>query len=216
MKIQLTNFFVASSIAVAAFGQLRTPVPQQPQSQTQQQPERGAPADTTKPEPSAVGQAVDPRTYLMGAEDIIYVFVWRQPDFSRAHIIRSDGKISLPLAGEVEAGGKTPDALAKDITKALSEYLNKPDVSVSVQQVNSKKVFVDGEVMRPGSFPLVGKTSVLEALTYAGGFREFANRKKITILRGTQTYKFNWMDVSKGKKMEQNILLEPGDHVFVK
>lgn len=213
MTTSQRSIALAFCLAIAAIGQQSQT--QQPTQQPQAPPDKEK-VDLSKIDASSVGQAVDPRSYIIGPEDIIFVRVWRQPDFTGPHIVRSDGKISLPLFGEIDAANKTPDVLSKDIAKALTEYVNKPDVSVSIQQVNSKKFFVNGEVLKPGPFPLVGKITVLEALSMAGGFREFANRKKITILRKGQIFKFNWMEVSQGKKMEQNIGVENGDQIFVK
>ena len=99
--------------------------------------------------------------------------------------------------------------------EALADFINSPDVTVQVYQVNSKKYFISGEVTRPGSYPLVGKTRVFEALNNAGGFRDFPNKKKIVIARGDQRLKFNYEDVLKGKKLEQNIFLENGDTIIV-
>jgi polysaccharide export outer membrane protein len=182
----------------------------------------------TKPEPlkpqspmpsggsEASVAAVDPNKYLVGPEDVLYIRVWREPDFTGIFVVRPDGKITMPLAGELQAGGVTPLQLAKTVTDALTKYINNPDVTVSVQDVRSKKYFIDGEVNKSGSFPLITPTTVLEALSNAGGFREFANPAKIRILRGSTVLKFNYKEVTAGKKMEQNIYVENGDHIIVK
>ncbi len=158
---------------------------------------------------------VDPKTFVIGAEDALMIQVWREPDFTRAVLVRPDGKITMPLIREVQAAGRTPDQLAGDIQKALAEYLKNPEVSVTVNQVNSKKYYITGEVGRSGAFSLVVPTHVLDALTNAGGFKEFANTKKITILRKGERMKFNYKEVIKGKNTEQNILLENGDYIIV-
>jgi polysaccharide biosynthesis/export protein len=158
---------------------------------------------------------VDPNTYTIGPEDVLLVRVWREPEHSGSVAVRPDGKISLPLIGELQAGGLTPAALTTQITEALSKFLKRPEVLISVQQVNSKKYYISGEVGRPGSFALAVPTTVLQALTQAGGFRDFANTKKIIIMRGSERLKFNYKDVIKGKNMEQNILLYPDDHIVV-
>jgi polysaccharide biosynthesis/export protein len=163
----------------------------------------------------AAGAPVDPNTYIIGPEDILMVRVWREPDMSGPVSVRPDGKVTLTLGGEVQAGGLTPQQLGKKITDVLINYINNPQVTVSVQQVNSKRYYISGEVGRVGGFPLVMPTTVLEAMTNAGGFREFANTKKIVILRGTKRLYFNYKDVIKGKNLEQNILLENGDHIVV-
>jgi polysaccharide export outer membrane protein len=141
--------------------------------------------------------------------------VWREPELSGPVGVRPDGKISLPLIGEVQAGGITPEKLAVSITEGFSKYVSNPEVMVQVASVNSKKYFISGEVLRPGSYPLVVPTTILEALAVAGGFREYADRKKILILRGPKRYTFNYSEVVKGKKMQQNMMLESGDHIII-
>jgi polysaccharide biosynthesis/export protein len=158
---------------------------------------------------------VDPKTYVIGPEDILSIRVWREPELSSAVQVRPDGKITLPLVGEMEAAGQTPEGLKTKIVDALQEYIIKPDVIVSLQSVQSRKYYITGEVNRPGTFPLVVPTTVLEALTNSGGFREFANTKKITILRKGKILKFNYNDVVKGKNMQQNVPIENGDYIVV-
>jgi polysaccharide export outer membrane protein len=171
-----------------------------------------------KEEPTAATGAaapVDPKTYQIGPEDVLAITVWREPDVSRLVQVRPDGKITLPLAGELTAGGHTPLQLQEQVTKKLSEFINQPVVNVAVQSVQSKKYYLAGEVNRSGAFPLVVPTTVLEAINSAGGFREFANKGKIVILRGDQRLKFNYNEVIKGKNLKQNIYLENGDHIIV-
>lgn len=162
-----------------------------------------------------VPASVDPGKYQIGAEDLLYIRVWREPDFTLPAAVRPDGKITIPLIGEVQASGQTPLQLTAALKALLEQYLNHPDVSVSVTEVRSKKFYIDGEVNRPGSFPLVTPTSVLEALSRGGGFREFANTKKIRVLRGSEIRHFNYKDVTKGKHLEQNIAVQNGDHIIV-
>jgi polysaccharide export outer membrane protein len=158
---------------------------------------------------------VDPKTYVIGPEDILLIRVWREPELTGAVQVRPDGKIAMQLIGEVEAAGQTPEGLKNRIAEMLQEYIVKPEVYISLQSVQSRKYHITGEVGRSGTFPLIVPTTVLEALTNAGGFREFANVKKITILRKGKIIKFNWNEVTKGKNMEQNILLENGDYIVV-
>ncbi len=162
-----------------------------------------------------VGQAVDPSKYVLGPEDVIGISTWREPDLTLMVAIRPDGKITLPLVKEVQAAGLTPQQLTADLTERIGKFVNNPDVTIIVQAVRSKKYYIDGGVNRSGMFPMVGPVSVFEALSSAGGFKEFANPKKIRILRGNKTFNFNWKEVSRGKRMEQNILLENGDHIIV-
>ena len=158
---------------------------------------------------------VDPKKYIIGPEDVLSIQVWREPEFSRNVQVRPDGKFTLPLVGDINAAGLTPDALSQDVVKALSNYLVKPEVTVSVAQVLSKKYYITGEVTRTGQFPLVVPTTILEALTNAGGFKEYAKTKKIIIMRGKERIRFNYNEVIKGKHLEQNILLQDGDYVHV-
>jgi polysaccharide export outer membrane protein len=162
-----------------------------------------------------VGAPVDPKTYVIGAEDNLMIEVWKEPDLSRAVLVRLDGKISLPLLGEVQAGGLTPETLAGNLATAWSKYVTAPNVMVSVSAVNSKKYFVIGQVARPGSYPLVVPTTILQALSIAGGFQDYANRKNITILRGSKRSRFNYQDFIRGGNESQNILLESGDQIIV-
>jgi polysaccharide export outer membrane protein len=170
---------------------------------------------TTNSTIDGVGAAVDPRTYVIGAEDVLAIKVWREPDFSSNYGVRPDGKITIPLVGDLQAAGLTPQRLSDQLEQALSEYINKPDVTVTIQQVNSKKFFLTGEVYRPGEYPLVTPTRIFDALSNAGGFRDFANKKKIILIRGTERYRFNYQDILKGKNLGQNIYLENGDTVVV-
>jgi polysaccharide export outer membrane protein len=173
----------------------------------------GPAAETSKGGASPV--AVDPHKYIIGVQDVLHVLVWRENDLTGDKVVRPDGKISFPLIGELQASGLTPEQLGKDITAALTKLINGPEVTVSLVSVNSKRYYIDGEVNKTGEFKLVTPTTILEALSIAGGFREFAKTTKIRILRGATMLKFNYKEVSHGKKMEQNILLENGDHIIV-
>jgi len=167
------------------------------------------------PKMQTVAAGVDPRNYELGPEDIIFVRVWREPELTGPVLIRPDGKISMPLVGEIHAAGSTPEKLSKDIAEALGKVMNRPEVFIAVQQVNSKKYYITGEVNRTGEFPLITETKVFEAISKAGGLREYANGKKIVIVRGDQRLKFNYKDVVEGKKLDQNVALQNGDHIIV-
>ena len=173
----------------------------------------GGAADVPKTEGTAL--AVDPGKYQIGPQDLLFVRVWREPDFTLPVVVRPDGKITMPLIGEVRAAGQSPLQLTAALKRLLMQYLNNPDVSVFVTEVRSRKFYIDGEVNRPGSFALVTPMSVLEALSHGGGFREFANTKKIRVLRGGQIRRFNYKEVTNGKHLEQNIAVEGGDHIIV-
>jgi len=161
------------------------------------------------------GAPVDPKAYVIGPEDMLSIRVWREPELSGQFPVRPDGKISLPLVGEIQASGLTPESLGANIATGLEKVMTHPEVTVGVDRVNSKKYFIQGEINKPGAYPLAIPTTVLEALVNAGGFRDFANTKKIIVLRGTQRLKFNYHEVTKGKKMDQNILLQNGDQIIV-
>jgi polysaccharide export outer membrane protein len=190
-------------------------------AQTPKAPE-APPPQAAKPETAPAAEAakglpasVDPNKFDLGAEDVLFVRVWREPDLTGIHVIRPDGKIAMPLVGEIAAAGLTPAKLQVRITEGLAKLINNPQVTVQVQAVRSKRYYVTGEVFRPGAYPLVVPTTVFEALTLAGGFREFANKKKITIVRGDKRMKFNYNDVVKGKELDQNVVIENGDHIIV-
>lgn len=174
-----------------------------------------APQTAAEARPATSGAPVDPKAYIIGAEDLISIRVWKEPENSGNFTVRPDGKISIPLIGEIQAAGLTPEKLSASIAEGLQKVMVHPEVTVGVEKVNSKKYYIQGEVNKPGSYPLVIDTTVLEALVNAGGFRDFANSKKIVILRGSERLKFNYHEVTKGKKMEQNILVKPGDQIIV-
>jgi polysaccharide export outer membrane protein len=143
--------------------------------------------------------------------------VWRQPNFSRPVGVRPDGKITMPVNLELQAAGLTPNRLSEQLRAALSEQgLIEPLVTVTVTQVNSKRYTISGEIGRPGPYPLTEAIHVFDALNNAGGFRDFANKKKIVIVRGTQRLYFNYEDFLKhGKNPEKNILVQNGDTIVV-
>ena len=197
--------------AAPALAQNREPAPAPP-------PSSAAPARSDAPAPPAnsdSGVAVDPKTYVIGAQDVLSIKVWREQDFTGLYTVRPDGKITLPLIGDVQASGLTPERLGDQLKQGLSNFINSPDVSVSLQTVGSKKFYITGEVNRPGEFVLAVPTKVFDALSNSGGFRDFANKKKIIIIRGADRLKFNYQDILKGKNLEQNIFLENGDTVVV-
>lgn len=164
---------------------------------------------------AAGAPSIDTKTYIIGAEDVLGIKVWNEAQLTNSYTVRPDGRISMPLIGEVQAATMTPEKLGANITEALSKFIQHPDVSVSVNQVNSKKYFIMGEVNKTGSFPLLVPTTVMEALVNAGGFRDFAKKSNLVIVRGTQRFKFNFNEVYKGKRLEQNIQLEAGDQIIV-
>src|ERR1700688_197055 len=176
----------------------------------------GAGVDDTRP--SVTPATTDP-AYVIGPEDVLDINVWKEPDMTRLVPVRPDGKISLPLINDVQAAGSTPQQLASTVTEKLRKFLTEPQVTVIVTQINSQRVFVVGEVLRAGAFPLIPGMTVLQALSSAGGFTTFADVKKIHVMRLRDgkhiEHPFNYRDVLKGDNPDQNIKLEPGDTVVV-
>jgi polysaccharide biosynthesis/export protein len=158
-------------------------------------------------------------SFVIGNDDVLAINVWKEPDISRSIPVRSDGKISLPLVGEVQAAGLTPLNLEKDIASKLKNFISEPEVTVMVQQVNSQKFNVLGQVVRPGTYVIANSPTVIDAIALAGGFRDFAKQKSIYVLRQGDSREsripFNYKEVSQGKNMTQNIKLQPGDTIIV-
>ena len=179
-------------------------------------------SDTTSaptPAPSSPINAHD-NSFVIGNDDVLAVNVWKEPEVSRSIPVRSDGKISLPLVGELQAAGETPLKLEQAIAARLKNFIEEPEVTVIVQQINSQKFNILGYVNKPGSFPLTNSATVLDAIALAGGFRDFAKQKSIYVLRqnpdGSQKrIPFNYKQVVKGRNPGQNIKLEPRDTIVV-
>lgn len=168
--------------------------------------------------PAAKPATADPN-YVIGPQDMLDISVWKEPEISRAVPVRPDGKISLPLLNDVQAAGLTPSQLMNQIATGLSKFMNNPEVTVIVTQINSQHVYVLGEVMRSGGYMLLPGMTVLQAISNAGGLTQFANSKKIYVLRpdGAKQDKlyFNYKEVLDGKHPEQNIPLKSGDTIVV-
>jgi polysaccharide biosynthesis/export protein len=159
-------------------------------------------------------------SFVIGADDVLAVNVWKEPDISRSIPVRSDGKITLPLVGELQAGGQTPRQLQQEIASKLRSFISEPEVTVMVQEVRSQRFNILGQVVKPGSYVLSNSAKVLDAIALAGGFRDFAKKKSIFVLRANATggqlrLPFNYADVIKGKNPEQNIGLKPHDIIVV-
>jgi polysaccharide export outer membrane protein len=163
---------------------------------------------------------VRPDTYIIGADDVLAINVWKEPEISKTVPVRPDGMISLPLLGEIKARGLTPVQLEDQISDSLKKIMSDPQVTVIVNQVNSLTFNIMGQVARPGYFPITRPMTVLDAIALCGGFRDFAKQKKIYVLRtgpdGKQErLKFNYKQVINGKNMAQNIQLQPHDTLVV-
>lgn len=215
-------------LAVLAFLFLLSPLVQRASAQQ----DSSTPAPTTQPVDVAKAQPsspdtppqrvspVKPDSYVIGAEDILSINVWKEQEVSRQVPVRPDGMISLPLLGDVKAAGLTPLQLQDQLTTELKKYISDPQVTVIVTQVNSLSFNVVGEVLKPGYYPLTRRMTVLDAIALAGGFRDFAKVKKIYVLRTEADGKqvrlpFNYKNVVKGKNSNQNIELEPRDTLVV-
>lgn len=167
----------------------------------------------------AASAAVVPPGYVIGPDDVLSITFWREADMTVEATVRPDGKVSLPLLNDVHAAGLTPAALRDALAEAARKYMEDPNPTVIVKTINSRKVFVVGQVEKPGPYPLNASTTVLQVLAMAGGLRDFARAKNITVLRNaggaSALFKFNYQDVLNGRHLEQNIELKPGDTVIV-
>jgi polysaccharide biosynthesis/export protein len=179
-------------------------------------------SQATRPDQATNSAATKPHddSFVIGNDDLLAINVWKEPEISRSVPVRSDGRISLPLVGEVKAAGETPLKLEQDLAAKLKNYIEEPEVTVIVQQINSQKFNILGQVNHPGSFSLANSATVLDAIALAGGFRDFAKQKAIYVLRenpdGSETrLRFNYKEIVKGKNPEQNIRLQPHDTVVV-
>lgn len=190
------------------------------QAQAATQSTAPAPAQNTASAQASDAPKGHDDTFVIGNDDVLVINVWKEQDISRTVPVRSDGKISLPLVGEVQAAGRTPLKLEQDIASKLKNYIGEPEVTVIVQQINSQKFNILGMVNRPGTYPIANSATVLDAIALAGGFKDFAKQKSIYVLRqnadGTQTrLPFNYKEVVKGQNPAQNIKLQPRDTIVV-
>jgi len=186
-----------------------------------QPPPLATPIETPKPMAASAdnaGLAIDPKSFTLGIEDVVQIEVWGDDRLSSVQVIRPDGKIAMKLIGEIQVAGLTPERLRETIKQAVSEIVQRPDVTIKVLQVNSRKFTLVGEVLRPGTFPLIAPIKIFDAVNMGSGFKDFANRKDIKVFRdgGKEILKFNYEQVMKGKKLEQNVLVQAGDTIIVK
>jgi polysaccharide export outer membrane protein len=176
-------------------------------------------SDATAPLPAG-GTKVHDDAYVIGNDDKLAISVWKEPDLTKSIPVRSDGKISLPLVGDIQATGRTPLQLEMDISNRLRSYITVPEVTVIVEQINSKKYNILGQVGRPGAYALTLTTTIMDAIAAAGGFKDFAKTKGVYILRqnpdGSQTrLDFNYKEFIKGKDLSKNVKIEPQDTIIV-
>jgi polysaccharide biosynthesis/export protein len=181
--------------------------------------------NAAQPAPPAASVAVVPKgvdtppDYVIGPDDILSIVFWRDNDMSHDVAVRPDGKISLPLINEVQASGLTPEQLRVSLTAAANKFVEDPAVTVVVKAINSRKVFITGQVAKPGPYSLSGPTTVLQLIATAGGVAEYAKSDRIMVMRvengKTIGRRFNYKDVSEGKNLQQNLELKPGDTIVV-
>ena len=153
---------------------------------------------------------------IIGSEDVLFIRVWQQPELSGSVSVGPDGTISLQLIDEVKAAGLTPRQLEQELVTRFKKFIREPEVNVQLIKMNSRTYIIQGDgVNRPGIYPLTRPLTVMEALLAGGGFTTFANKKKIYVLRGTTRFNFNWTEVSKGKNLKQNIVIQNGDQIYV-
>jgi polysaccharide export outer membrane protein len=161
----------------------------------------------------------DSASYKIGEQDVLIITVWKEPQLSGPVVVRPDGKISVPLIDEVQAAGLTPMELQNQLLERFRPFLSVPKVSVSIREVNSRKVYVIGQVSRAGTFHINNNTTVLQILTDAGGLKDYANPKKIYVMRTVNgkpvKFPFHYDAVLKGQHYEENITLQPGDTIVV-
>jgi polysaccharide biosynthesis/export protein len=213
LKGLATVGFLSFALTGSNWGQTGAPSSQQQQT---------GPAPSTPVEKPASASPTNPNdeTYIIGNSDLLEINVWKEPALTESVPVRSDGKISMPLIGDIIASGRTPRQLEEEITTKLRSYLTAPDVTVIVQQMNSQKFNILGRVSKPGSYSLSASTTVLDAIAEAGGFQDFAKQKRVYILRraadgSEMRIPFNYKEVIRGTHPDQNIKLKPNDTIFV-
>lgn len=208
------SFVLVAALALVGM----TPVAAQQQTAQGPKPSSSVPSPVTPPVTGPA--AVVPPGYLIGPDDVLGVLFWREKDISGDVIVRPDGKITLPLLNDIQAAGLTTDELRAALTTAAARYVEDPNVTIVVRQINSRRVFITGQINKPGPYPLPQGMTVLQLIAIAGGLTEFADSKDILVMRTENgkpmAYRFNYKEVLKRKNLKQNIELKPGDTVVVK
>jgi polysaccharide export outer membrane protein len=236
LRIATVAAAVTAVCCAPAYAQTAAPAPAQkaaPAPATTATTATATPPAVQKPTPAAPAPAQaraavapvvpagvpTPPDYVIGPDDILTIVFWREKEMSSDVAVRPDGKISLPLINDVQASGLTPEQLRVSVTEAAGKFVEDPAVTVVVKGINSRKVFITGQVGKPGPFPLGGPTTVLQLIATAGGVGEYSKSDKIVIMRTengkTVSHKFNYKDVVQGKNLQQNIELKPGDTIIV-
>jgi polysaccharide export outer membrane protein len=168
-------------------------------------------------EPALKAASENGSSYRIGVGDVLHITVWEEPQFTEVAVVRPDGMISLPLVSEVPVAGMTPQSVETKLTARLEKYVHKPRVTVTVQDIRSRMVYVTGEVQRPGAYPLIDSMSVVQLIARSGGPTDFAKRNQVYVLRAGNGARINvnYRKVLKGQSPEQNVELAPGDTVVV-
>ena len=215
MQISLNIVFAAMLL----FSAPRAPQANNAQNSAGTKSDAQKSTSTTPTATTAAAPAAGEEEYKIGPQDVLQIDVWKEAELTRKVPVRPDGKISLPLLNDVQAAGLTPAQLSSVLTEGLKKFINSPQVTVTVSEINSRRVYITGEVAHAGAIPLLPNMTVLQALSSSGGFTQFAKTKAIYILRtedGKQVkHPFNYKDVRAGKNTDQNILLLPGDEIVV-
>jgi len=220
VKMQRTLKIFSVLLASAAFSAPVFSQSQNPQESPASQATQTATARPAAERPEGVNPPVKVgKDYIIGADDVLDVNVWKEQELTRTLQVRPDGKISMPLLGDVQAAGMTPGQLAQNVSERLKKFLTAPQVTVILTQINSQRVYVIGEVTRPGAYPVLPGMTVLQAISSAGGLTQFANSKKIFVMRNEnhiQTkYPFSYKEVLDGRKAEENLAVKAGDTIVV-
>jgi polysaccharide export outer membrane protein len=158
-----------------------------------------------------------PSTYKIGAGDVLHITVWEEPQLTETAVVRPDGKVSMPLVTELTVGGLTPEAAQQALTERLIKFIHEPRVTVTVQEIHSRMVYITGEVQRPGAYPLMDAMNVVQLVARSGGLTDFAKQKRMYVLRGGTSARINvnYEKVLKGQASQENVELAPGDTVVV-
>lgn len=213
IKFLVLVIFAGCSTGKTMQAQDKVPSPQGPQEKETSQ---GATHPTTA---AAENNPTNLAEYKIGPQDVLKIDVWKEDQLTRTVPVRPDGKITLPLLNDVQAAGLTPMELSAVIRDGLRKYMNEPQVTVTVAEINSRRIYVTGEVVRPGAYSLLPDMTVLQALSTSGGFTQFARVKGVYVLRtesGKQVkHAFNYKEAISGKKPQENLVLEPGDVIVV-
>ncbi|MEO7193170.1 MAG: polysaccharide biosynthesis/export family protein [Vicinamibacterales bacterium] len=214
IRAALAVAFIVAAVCLAA-------------AQTPSVPPAPKPADSTPPAAAGVARApvvepaVPPSDYVLGPDDILTVKVWQDEKMSADVVVRPDGKVSLSLINEIQAAGLTPEQFRAKVTEAASKFYNDPTVNVTIKQINSRRVFIQGEVKKPNFYPLGNRMTIVQAIALAGGLTEYADKSNVIIIRtdqdGKSTFiKVNYSDILKGKNLQKNnVELKVNDVVTV-